>query len=84
MILFPMTCKLPSNLKYKGTLVGREIVDHSDVVEQCLSVLLKYIFILDYTWLQGIGQRQLQDETKNIQVLGFGASCTRSLMVNYA
>ena len=33
------------------------------------------------TWLQWIGQRQLQDETRNIQSLWFGASYIRDLMV---
>ena len=29
------------------------------------------------TWFQWIGQRQLQDETRNISVLGFGVAYTR-------
>ena len=35
------------------------------------------------TWLQWIGQRQLRDETRNIHVLGFGASCIRGLTIYY-
>ena len=40
-----------------------------------------YIFIIDLAsgLIQWIGQRQLQDETKNILVLRFSASYTRSL-----
>ena len=33
------------------------------------------------TWLQWIGQRPLQEWTRNIQVLGFGATYTRGFMV---
>ena len=34
------------------------------------------------TWLQWIGQRQLQDETRNIHVLGLGAAYIRELKVH--
>ena len=49
-----------------GTIVGNKIVDYSDVVESigCWHCSY-YIFILD-TWLQWIGQRQLQAETRTI------------------
>ena len=33
------------------------------------------------TWLQWIGKRQLQDETRNIKVLGFGVTYIRGLTV---
>ena len=39
-----------------------------------------YTFILD-TWLQWVGQSQLQDETRNVYVLGFGAAYIRGLVV---
>ena len=35
------------------------------------------------TWLQWIGQRQLQDEARNMQVLEFSASYTRGLRFVY-
>ena len=35
------------------------------------------------TQLQWIGQRQLQNETRNIYVLGFGATCIRDFTVYY-
>ena len=34
------------------------------------------------TWLQWIGQKQLQDETRNIYVLVFGVSYIRGLAVS--
>ena len=43
-----------------------------------------YIFILNLnTWLQWIGQRQLQDEMRNINVWGLGATYIRELTVNH-
>ena len=36
------------------------------------------------TWLQWIRQRHLQDETRNILVLGFGAAYIRGLTVTTA
>ena len=36
------------------------------------------------TWLEWIGQRQLQDETRNIYVLGFGAFYIKGLTVCYS
>ena len=47
----------------RRTIVGNKIVDHSDVVGASLN-----------TWLQWIGQRQLQDKTRNMYVLGLGSS----------
>ena len=35
------------------------------------------------TWLQWIGQRQLQDRTRNIEVLWFGALYSRGLTVDW-
>ena len=56
-------------------LVGNKIVD-------CLSPLLQlHLHSRLNTWLQSIGQRQLQDETRSILVLEFGAPYIRGLMV---
>ena len=64
------------SLKYRQvynircTVVGNKIVDHSDVVfffEHCLSALLQlHLHSRLNTWLHWIGQRQLQDGTRNI------------------
>ena len=51
-------------------------------MEHRLSALLQ--LHLQYglnTWLQWLGQRQLQDEARNISVLGFGATYIRDLTV---
>ena len=47
-----------------------------------------YSYFMDYLnsrhtngWLQWMGQRQLQDETRNISVLGFDATYSRGLTV---
>ena len=60
------------------TLVCNKIVDHSDVVGASLVGAAPTIssFWLN-TWLQWIGHRQLQDDTRNIQVLGFDVPYTR-------
>ena len=64
------------------TLLGDKNVDHSDVVEQRLSAVLQlHLHFRLNTWLQWIGLRQLQDETRNIWVLGFDASYSRDLTV---
>ena len=62
------------------TSVGNTIVVHSDVVG--VSALLQLYFHSRLnTCLQWIRQRQLRDETRNISVLGVGASYIRGLMV---
>ena len=75
-------CKI-SNIRC--TLVGNKIVDHSDVVEAAptgLSALLQlHLHFWPNTWLQWIGQRQLQGEMRNIYILGFCASYIRYLTV---
>ena len=59
------------------TLVGNKIVDHSDVVGASLvSAAPKYSF-LTYHMASIVAQRQQQDETRNIYVLGLGASYIR-------
>ena len=58
----------------RGTLLGNKIVDHSDVVHLHLHSQLN-------TWLQWIGQRQLQHEKRNINIWGLGASYIRELTV---
>ena len=51
-------------------------------LEHRLSALLQlHLHSQLNTWLQWIGQRQLQDETRNIYVLGLGASYIRELTV---
>ena len=61
------------------TLEGNKIVDHSDVVGAAPVQL--HLHSRLNTLLQWIRQRQLQDPTRNIQVLGFGAPCIRELTV---
>ena len=46
------------------TFLGNKIVDHSDVVGVAPVGAAPTTSV--YTWLQWTGQRQLQDETKNI------------------
>ena len=54
------------------TLVGNEIVDHSDVVGASLvGAASTTSSFPTNTWLNGTGQRQHQDETITISVLGF-------------
>ena len=66
----------------RRALVGYKIVDHSDVVGASpVGVLQLHLHSQLNTWLQWIGQRQLQDETRNIHVLGLGASYIRELTV---
>ena len=49
-------------------------------MEHRLSALLQlHIYVRLKTWLQWIGQRQLQDETRNILVLGFGVTYIRGM-----
>ena len=38
---------------------------------------------INFTWLLGTGQRQLQDKARTIQDFGFGATHARGLMVMY-
>ena len=57
------------------TLVGNKIADHSDVVgaSPVGAAPTTYLHSQLDTWLQWIGQRQsTENETRNIQVLGFG------------
>ena len=54
------------------TSVGNKIADHSDVVG--LAPVQQHLHFRLNTWLQWYGQRQLQDETRNIWVWGFCAS----------
>ena len=51
-------------------------------LEHRLSALLQlHLHSQLNTWFQWIEQRQLQDETRNIYVLGFGAPYIRELKV---
>ena len=56
----------------RRALIGHKIVDHS---------LQLYLRSQLNTWLQWIGQRQLQDETRDIYVLWLGAPYIRDLTV---
>ena len=60
------------------SLIGNRLYDHMDVDGAAL-VGPNYIFILDF-WLPWIEQRVLQDKTRNIWVLGFGATYIRGFM----
>ena len=74
-------CKVPSNLQYKPHIITQKCFwslrcSWSIAYRRCSN----YIFILDFTtWFQWIGQRQLQDETRSIWVVEFGAPYIRSL-----
>ena len=51
-------------------------------LEHRLSALLQlHLHSQLNTWVQWIGQQQLQDETTDIKVLGFGAAFIRDLTV---
>ena len=56
-----------------GTLWIFSLVKYSDQVKMAniLQTLLKFRLWFN-TWLQWIGQKQLQDETRNIEVFAFG------------
>ena len=79
----------PQNKHYRKvsnirrTLIGTKIVDHSDVVgaSPVGAAPTTSSFSTDHTWLEWIGQRQLQDETRNIYGFGLGASYIRELTV---
>ena len=55
----------------RGTLVGNKIAYHSDVVGAAPVQL--HLYSRHNIWLQGIGQGQPQDGTRNVYVLGFDA-----------
>ena len=74
-------CKYRQTPNVSRTLVGNKI-DHSDVVEVSpIGVAPTTFHSRLNTWLQWNGQRQLQDETRNISVLGVGVPYIWSLMV---
>ena len=63
-------------------VVGHKIVDHSDIVgAHVRTVPSKSSFLTEHL-IQWIGQRQLQDLTRNVWVLGFGELYTRGLTVD--
>ena len=66
-----VNAEYPQTSDIERTLVGIKIAGHSDVVvEALLSALLQlHINSRLNTWLQWIGHKQLQDETR--KVLGF-------------
>ena len=55
----------PKTSDISHTLEGNKIVDHSDVVGVLVLLQLHFHSWLN-TWLQWIGNRQLQDEMRNI------------------
>ena len=77
-----ISCKFPlnemhfklcqtSNISY--TLVGNKLLITQIKLEHCLSVLIQlHLHSGLNAWLLWIGQRQLQDEMRNIEVFGFG------------
>ena len=74
------TCRAISNIRH--TLVGYNIVDNSDVVVGSALLQLHLHSRLN-TWLQYIAQRQLRDETRNIEVSEFDAAYIRDLTVDF-
>ena len=54
---------------------------HTSNISRTYRRCSNYIFVLD-TWLQWVGQIQLQDERRNIWTFAFGAIYTRGLGVN--
>ena len=80
-ISLKITYRKVSNIS--RTLVGNKIVDHSDVVgaSPVGAAPTTSSFSTYYTWLQWIGQRQLQDVTRNIYVLGLDASYIREFYI---
>ena len=72
----------PQTSDVSHTLVGNDIVGHSDVVGLSLvsAAPTTSSFSTQHT-ASNITQRQLQDKRKNISVLGFGATNMRGLMV---
>ena len=74
--LADLTAWYPKNSRYCTTV-------------KCISIRLSALLQLHLrfrlnTWLQWIGQRQLQDDTRNIKVLGIGAPYIRDLTVRIA
>ena len=64
------------------TLVSNSIVDYSDVVGASpvgAAPLQLHLHSRFNPWFQCIRKRNLQDETRNISILWFGASYTRAL-----
>ena len=78
MLISPKYCQ-PSNIRC--TLIGDKLVDHSDVVVHLSALLQLHLHFWLNTWLQWIGQRKLQDQTRDIWILRFGASYIRDFTV---
>ena len=72
------TLKYHRTSNISGTLEGNKIVDHSDVVG---ASPVSAVPTTSLSWLQWIGQRQLQEETIKTEVLGFDASWFSGLTV---
>ena len=64
----------------KRTSVGNKCIDHSNVAGATPTLHLHSGL---NTWLQWIGGRRLQSETRNNEVLWFGAFSTRGLTIYY-
>ena len=74
-------CHQTSNISH--TSVGYKIVDHSDVDgSYCRQLLQLHLHSRLYTWLQYIAQWQLQDEMRNISVLGFDVPYIRDFTIH--
>ena len=75
-------CRQTSNISH--TLVHNEMLITQIELEHRLSVLLQlHLYFRLNTWLQWIGQRQLQGETKSISFLKFGATYIRGFNVSH-
>ena len=82
-VLFPYVLSIHAspNLWYKAHL-SRQYIFWSLRCSWSLSALLQlHLHSPINTWLQWIGQRQLQDETRNVWALVFGATYTGGLTV---
>ena len=65
------------------TLVDNKTVDHSDVIGASPVGTAPTTSSFSTSWLQRIRQRQLQDESRDNEVLGFGVTYSRGLTVYY-
>ena len=76
----------PQTSHISRILVGNKIVGITQMyLEHRMSALLQlHLHSRLNTWLQCIGQSQLQDEARNIKLLGFGAPYIKRLTIVYS
>ena len=65
-------------------LISNRIVVHSDAIGASSTLLQVHLYYRINTWHQWIGQRQLQDETRNISVWEFGIGTGMIFMINHS